>query len=164
MPMIKNDAEFDMIMSNLMAEAADEVAEKAVQLVIKHVNAVVYGQASKNGWYDRTKEFLDSWSVIERQLLGKRVMIEFGYNPVGDDGKEDRMESIPDEWKHGSNYWSGGTDSRAVLADFIFKGVTETHSLWGELPARDAWTPFKAEFDSKWSGWWLMALKTRGLI
>ena len=164
MPTIRNDAEWDMIIPMLINRAVNEVVEKALDLLKKEVWAVVYSYTPKTNVYTRSGEFALAWNKISEITLGKTTSIEFGYDP-------ESMESIPADgtWQHGSYHWDGGTDSRDFLADFIFKGVAEydsdgLNSIFGEIPARDAWTPFKAQFDASWETWWLTALKHQGLI
>jgi hypothetical protein len=104
-------------------------------------------------------EFLDSWGIVKSSFLGKYMSIEFGYDPT-------KMNSIPADgtWQHGSLHWDGGSDSRDFLADFLFKGIIAENSIFGEIPARDAWTPFKLAFDANWQIWWNNALRKQGLI
>lgn len=159
MPMIRNDAEWDMIIPMLINRAVNEVVEKALELLKKEVWDIVYAYIPKTDVYARSGEFALAWNKISETTIGKTTSIEFGYDP-------ESMESIPTDgtWKHGSYHWDGGTDSRDFLADFLFKGIEAEHSMFGEIPIRDAWTPFKAQFDASWETWWLTALKQQGLI
>jgi len=156
MPMITNNAQWNAIIPMLMANAVDDVVDQALELLKKYVEDIVYSYSPKSDIYDRSMEFLDSWGKIKSVITMKTVTMEFGYIP-------EKMNSNPISFQHGSKFWDGGEDSRDFLADFIFKGVTADKSLFGEIPARDAWTPFKAEFDANWTMWWKTALAKQGL-
>lgn len=150
--MITSTGQFNQIIGNAMGVALNEVVDKALELLEKTVESVIYGVGGSE-WYQRTHEFADQWYTESMALGGAVRGAMINYNPL-------LMSSSPQDYQHGSPNWG---DYRMALSDTIFSGY-EVFNSGVFVEARDAWSKFQSELtEGKIRKWFLAAMRRQGL-
>ena len=103
-------------------------------------------------WYESTGEFEKAWSdMIEQNAT--EIIGTFYY----DASKITTFN--PDLYQHASPYGIAAEG----LADIVFNGLSAEHSMFGEIPARNAWGQMIEKITPKINIWFQEALNNLGV-
>lgn len=154
MPTFKNLQEFYQIMFDPTEMAIDYVCDKILtELEIQMVNQ---GIGMGGVVYEPTGEFYEAWRQGVTQRVGKYIQSNIVYD-------SDVVHSDPDNFIHGSNYWSGGTDVSEILPDLIFGGTSgELFGTGFWTDKRDAFTPTMKRLNKSFNKWLKEGFKQAG--
>lgn len=154
MPTFSNLEEFYKVIFDPTQEAIEYVCDKI--LTELNLQIAQKGIGMGGSVYDPTGEFYEAWQQGITERVGKHIQTIVGY-------EADTVHSYPDDFIHGSNYWSGGTDVSDILPDLIFGG--KSGDLFGEgfwTDERDAWTPTMNRIEKSFNKWLKEGFKQAG--
>jgi hypothetical protein len=143
----------------LMFDATQDAIEYVCDKILTELNLQMAQKNIGMGGvvYEPTGEFYEAWQQGVTERVGKYIQTVVGY-------EADTVHSIPDEFIHGSNYWSGGNDVSDILPDLIFGGKSGDffgQGFWTE--ERDAWTPTIQRIDKSFDKWLKEGFKQAGV-
>ncbi len=163
MPKINSLNQIDEVLLPIIADALNEVAERAVELMKVHVDKDVYavGDANRTYYHDGTGsptyQLRDSIIHTEPAIQGKEVTAVVKHDT-------NLMQSDPDTFLHGSNYFSP-QDVRSLLPTIINEGLSGPlfGAFWHKLK-RPYFTNTKEELEKGlFQQWMAEALRKRGV-
>ena len=116
---IRNDADLEKLLEELIGEALDDTAEEVLELFLtKYIDKFAYIKNPKE--YSRTLEFRNSWEFSDLKRVAMSLSRELWFNPAN-------MKTFnPKKFQHGSKY-SSPNDIRDNLPA-ILEG--KRSSLW----------------------------------
>lgn len=149
MPTISSDAEFYIVMSEVVSKAINDVLDKIFKELRQEIEREIYSGGSR-GTYKRSHALPDAWEVTTRGLFG---LLEF---------RPDMLPSDPESFQHNSPY---GWDIREIIFDILEGGYRAYNAKTGRfIFPRPMWDNFLQKVDSKIDKWVRAALRKQGLV
>jgi len=139
----KNDKQITNFFTSEMKLILDEVAEKIILELQKKIDEKVYNGFTPTT-YSRQMDnggLRDLWQAKPSKKRGDTVKVKIEEEP-------DLMTHDPDNFIHGSNYWTKN-DIRDILSNIVIEG--KSGDLFGDgewRQPRDFWTPLIDMLDS----------------
>ena len=145
-----NSTELYMMMTSTIDSAVKYVLDKIYDTMIDSLQYYQIGKYNPNSIYQATGEFEDAWNTEIAGDIGD-VIARFYYDTsaITTYNKELAQHTSPSQ-KHGDVTEKNGEEG---LLDIVFNALTAEHSMFGEIPARDAWRRTINIFNSRGEQW-----------
>lgn len=145
MPTFRNLHEFYQLMKNPTQVAIDYVCDKVLTEI--NLQMVRLGIGTHESFYESTGEFYEAWTQSVVKRFGDYISSSIYYD-------SSKVNSDPENFVHGSYFWSGGDDVSEILPDLIFGGTSG--DLFGSgywTDKRDAWVPTMQRLNKSFDKW-----------